>query len=613
MPQPISLSGKIQVTLFALIFAIAFTAGGVAAGVLPMYKQLSGWWKASSYVPVSARVLSAELETHGGESTTYRTRAEFSYQYQGQSYLSHRINLFEGGHDNVGSYQEDIYRELRQARDNFSQVTLWINPRQPDQAVYDRTIRWKMILFLIPFAVLFPAVGIGAWWVIWRIWRKKVPQDPLSIILEGSQPVISPHSPMMIEGDGGGARGLIFAAAFWNILSWPIAILFFTGTQVAPGWVSALVSIFPVMGLWIIAKAWSTVRIQYRIGKPVLALCEQGVPGLKPLQGEIMFNPALGMRIDTSEMTHAVSVNLECIREDSRGENTSNSTLWHGEVLQIQAVRGTQSLKFRFDLPENLPATMPPGSNLIQDYWQFVLETLGAKVKFKVPVSVVSATGSSVLQQPQVAESIPAGSSKGATRVRWIARTLQVLFIGYFLWVAVFDFAIPFYQSSQKNSRPDPQVGVTRHPVIKAPFVLDAWSGNGFGVVARSAGRMEISDNTVLIYPDSIELRSFVTCESGCPPIASVEFMLSKAGVDNFSVVATGAPIPVQQYFSDAGTLTVNVPADKLPIVLRFTDRQQLAGLRLTLSINGAGTPDGKYSEAYWYTHAEPFANALRL
>ena len=149
--------------------------------------------------------------------------------------------------------------------------------------------------------------------------------------------------------------------------------------------------------------------------------------------------------------------------------------------------------------------------------------------------------------------------------------------------------------------------------VIEAPFVLDAWSGNGFGVVAKTIGRMEIGNDTVLIYPDLIELRSFVTCETECPPISAVEFMLSKAGGDNFSVIDTGAPIPVNQRFSDAGIISVSVPADKLPIILKFTDRQQLAGLRLTLSINGAGTPDGNYSEVYWYTHAEPFAAALGL
>lgn len=589
------------------------------AGILPVYKQLYGLWQASSYVPVSASVVSAELETGRGKYTTYRARAEFRYQYQGQSYVSHNLNLSGGGSDNIGSYQEDMYAQLREARDYSSPVTLWVDPRQPAQAVFDRTIRWDMIVFMIPFAVLFPAVGIGAWWVIWRIWRKKEPQDIFAIALEGSQPTPSFSSPLRIEGDGGGVRGLVVAAAFWNILSWPIAILFFTGAQVVPWWASVLVSIFPAIGLWLIANAWNTLRVQRRIGKPVVALYEQGVPGVKPLQGEIIFNPALGMLVDTSEMTHAVSVSLECVRDDRRGDNTSNTILWHGEVLQAQVGRGTQNLKFKIDLPGNLPATSQPSSNLVQEYWQFVLETLGGKVRFKVPVSVVSAAGPSALQQVQSQshDGLPVGSAKMATRARWIVRAIKFLLIGYFLWFAVFNFAIPIYQSSREISRPEPhvmsQARTTPSSVIKAPFVLDAWSGNGFGVVAKTIGRMEISHNTVLIYPDLIELRSFMSCETECPPISAVEFMLSKAGGDNFSVIDTGAAIPVNQRFSDAGTLSVNVPADKLPIMLRFTDRQQLAGLRLTLSINGAGTPDGKYSEVYWYTHAEPFATALGL
>lgn len=619
MANPINSFGKIPATLLALVFAFGFTAGGVVAGILPMYKQLTGWWQATAYVPVPARVVSAELESHrGSKSTTYLARAEFSYEYQGQRYLSHSVNFSDGGGDNIGNYQQDTYAQLRQARNDSATVTLWVDPRQPEQAVYDRQIRWLLVAIMLPFAVLFPAVGMGACWMIWRIWRKKEPQDDAATASDGSRLAPAPDSPLLIQGDGGGLRSLLIGSIFWNLISWPLALLFFADAKAAPWWAALLLSIFPAVGLVLIAMTWRTMRAQRRIGKPVLALTDKGVAGSVPLQGEIIFNPAFATHMDTAEMSHAVNVSLECIREDRHGKNSSISTLWHGEALQAQVLRGTQNLKFKIDLPESLPAYRQqlPVSGYVREYWQVVLDTLGGKVKFTVPVSVAKVAEPAALQQSQPADRLLASASKIAGRVNWAVRAITYLFIGYFLWVAIVDFAIPMYQSSQNNSPPDspsmPQAGASASHTINAPFLLDSLSGNGFGVVARAAGRMEIGDSTVSIYPDSIELRSFGTCAPNCPSIPSVEFMLSKNEGDHFSVVATSAAIPVLQNLPDAGSLMVNVPAEKLPLVLKFADRRQLNGLRLTLAINGAETIDGEKSEVYWYTHAEPFAAALR-
>lgn len=607
---------RISVTLFVFVFAVVFTAGGVVAGLHPMYRQFSGWWQATSYVPVSAHVVSAELESHPGrKGTAYRALAEFSYEYQGRSYLSHGVNLSAGGGDNIGTYQQDTYERLKQARDYSMPVTLWVNPRQPGQAVYDRTIRWTLMIALIPFAVLFPAVGVGACWLIWRLWRTREVLDPLAVALGASQPTPSTPGSLMIQADRGKLHTLLTVAVFWNILCWSIAIPFFTSAKAVPE-ALALVSVFLVIGLMLIAMIWVPMRTQWRIGKPVLAISERGVPGRVPLQGEIIFNPALGMRVDAVEMTHAVRVSLECVR--GVREYNASPFLWRGEAFQGQVAHGTQSLKFKIDLPDPLPAVMPRLSWAVQEQWLVELKTLGGEVRFPVPHGVVGETAPSVLQQTQ---SLPASAAKIAARVRWGGRAIQFLFIAVFLWMAIFKFAVPMYQSSQQESQQEsqpipqamPRAVASPRPTVNAPFLLDSLSGNGFAVVARAAGRMEIGENAVLIYPDSIELRSFGTCAPNCPAISSVEFMLSKVGADYFSVLATSASIPAQQSLSDAGSLTVNVPADRLPLVLNFADRQQLAGLRLTLAINGATRArDGRMTEGSWYTHAYPFAASGR-
>lgn len=610
MTIPDNLAGKIFLTLFALLFAVGFTAGGLVAGVMPMYKQLSGWWQASSYVPVPASVVSAKLESHRGKSTTYRAVAEFRYEYQGRSYSSHVLDLASGGSDNISDYQENLFQQLQQARNNAAPVTLWVNPQQPGQAVYNRSIRWMMVIFLIPFALLFPAIGLGAWWVIWRIWTHREPQFSNE----------SAPGPLLIPGDRAGLIALAMMSAFWNLLSWPIAIVFLAGAHTAPWWVSLLISIFPSIGLVLLFTLWKAWRAQRRIGKPVLALIEAGVPGSFPLQGQIQFDPALGMLLDTSELTHDVSVSVEYVRENRRGKNTEVTTIWHGQAVQTQLARGAERLNFKMDLPESLPPAATPASSLMREYWQVVLETLGGKVNFRIPPHAVGMARSSSQHetQPQPAGSMDARALKMASRVRWMAKAAIFLFVGYVVWVAVNEFALPMHRSAQNNSSSQSQSATqispaerSQLPKIHAPFLLDSLSGNGFGVVARSAGKMEIGDNTLQLYPESIELRSYSSCASDCPVIHAVEYSLTREGAESFSIVAESVPISVQQSLPDIASLAVSIPAAQLPIRLNFKDREALAGLRLTLEIRGELMSDGKLTEASWYTHVEPFPTVL--
>ena len=122
---------------------------------------------------------------------------------------------------------------------------------------------------------------------------------------------------------------------------------------------------------------------------------------------------------------------------------------------------------------------------------------------------------------------------------------------------------------------------------------------------------MAIGDHDVQLFPESIELRSSGGCAPDCPEIRSVTFLLSKEGSDSFSVLAQSAEIPVLKELPNGPALSINIPAEQLPIRLKFADRNQLAGLRLTLAINGAIKEEGKFTPASWYTHSESLASEL--
>lgn len=605
-----NLSGKLLLTLFASLFAIAFTLGGTF-GARAMYKQLYGWWEARSFVPVAASVMDAQLESRRGSKggTTYRATAEFAYQYKGRNYTSSAVDLSGSAGDNVGDYQESLYQQLRQARDQAIPVTLWVNPQHPDQSVYNRDIRWLLIIIMIPFAVLFPAIGLGATWVIWRIWHPKGAELPGSISADAPPAGAWMAGGQVIRSDRSGLFGLVFTSAFWNILCWPIVTVFFATAPGKPWWLYLILSIFPVIGLFLLAQLWKNFRAYRRIGRSVLQLQTPGVPGFTPLQGQIRFQPALGTALHEGESVLAVKISVECLRNDTNRNNSHKSVLWQGTALHTRLPRGTESLNFSIDLPQQLAASTSPFGYALPQYWRVVVEALGEKVNYKLPVEAVSTAAPADSQTAQGNEAPPAlaqvvGMASG---IRKVMSIVSYLFITYFLWIAITEFAIPYYQSRQAQS----QKAVAHAPVINAHFELNSLSGNGFGVVAKAGGEMEIGDNTLRLTPASIEVQSFGTCAPDCPLIESVEFSLSKDGERSFRTIAGSAPLPVHATLPDIRLLPVIIPQNRLPIVLSFSNREELAGLRLTLEIRGRLNNGTEVVDASWYTHAEPFAAAM--
>ncbi len=71
------MKSKAGAALFALIFALGFGAGG-AFGIGSLIGQLNGWWQARHWHAVPATVLTADLKTSQGDSTTYSGHRDVS-------------------------------------------------------------------------------------------------------------------------------------------------------------------------------------------------------------------------------------------------------------------------------------------------------------------------------------------------------------------------------------------------------------------------------------------------------------------------------------------------------------------------------------------------------
>ncbi|PXX41483.1 ankyrin repeat domain-containing protein [Undibacterium pigrum] len=392
-----TIGAKIGASLFALAFAIGFGVGGWFVGVMPMAKQVHGWWRADELVAVQARVDQLSMHESRGKSRTRRADAEFVYQYNGKTYRSKRINIAGDSSDNIGSYHDEVYATLKQASDSQQTVTLWMDPQEPEFAVYDKSLRLSLFLFLIPFSTLFPAVGLAALWALWAIWFKPDQADAQQTtgFTSASLPVTempamygaASHAAGRLElpADNSGALGMGLFALFWNLLCFPIAGVVLMQDRHGSR-VEWLVLIFPAVGIFILWAAGKIAYTRWRLGNARLGLAQHPYTGISNLAVRVYFDTALGLRMQTASSHYPVQIEVLCVHEDRRGEDTTSKTLWSATLGEMHVMHGAQSMDFNISLPADMPASGTLEHKEVEVIWKVQLKLLDAELNFKLPV-----------------------------------------------------------------------------------------------------------------------------------------------------------------------------------------------------------------------------------
>jgi Protein of unknown function (DUF3592) len=156
---------KLSRLLFSAFFAVAFGMGGLWAGVFPLVDTVKQAYQVRTWQSAQATINDVDLIKSRGSKggTTYAVKAKYAYSFAGRSFNSTRLGLNEGSStDNIGDWHQTWYQKLTDAKNNERTVLVWVNPDQPEQALLDRDVRWPMVLFRLPFALLFTAVGASA-------------------------------------------------------------------------------------------------------------------------------------------------------------------------------------------------------------------------------------------------------------------------------------------------------------------------------------------------------------------------------------------------------------------------------------------------------------------
>ena len=141
------------------LFALPFAGVGVAAFCYLGF-TLWTWQRMTSWVPVPAEIVSLQLERHqGDDAVTHKVVAHYRYRFAGREYDADRAAIASMS-DNLGSFQQQLYRELENAQARRAAIA-FVDPANPADATLNRDLRWTVVGFAAMFGLIFGGAGFG--------------------------------------------------------------------------------------------------------------------------------------------------------------------------------------------------------------------------------------------------------------------------------------------------------------------------------------------------------------------------------------------------------------------------------------------------------------------
>lgn len=337
--------------VFFLLFALPFLGVGLFMGGLTL-RTVQRAQAVSRWMEVPATVLETDLqEQRGDDSTTYRVTARYRYVVDGQAYESTQVSLHGGG-DNIGTWQQDRYRELVQVLQAPDAVRCRVNPADPAEAILFPAVRAPLLFLYGAFGFIFGGVGLGLLVAAVRTWRNAVRR------------AAAPETAPWMERDDW-ARGVIRSssraeawaltamAVFWNVISWSFVVAagrdFFR-----QGLVAVFLLVFPAIGVALAVWAVRQQMAAARYGRAVFQMAS--VPGV--LGGRL----AGVIRLPGSDRPEGgFVVSVQCQRTVRQGKSSTTVTDWQAERVldpgKLPLADEGQALPVLFALPYDRPAS----------------------------------------------------------------------------------------------------------------------------------------------------------------------------------------------------------------------------------------------------------------
>ena len=361
--------------LFRVLFGLVFLAVGVIAGCLSLrtlaLAETMRTWKET---PASVLSCSLNVSRNSKGGASYRVSADYQYEVNGLRHTGNRVSVHAGA-DNIGRFNQRLYDELKRCKDRNLPITCWVNPKDPAEAILNRTPRTELLIFMQLFVLAFGGSG-------------------LSILLAGLPGLLQPSS--LPEGESGlgqirmrgGSTHRVtgFLAVVWNAyvgyFLWKVSGII--GLSAMPWY------------LWIVAVPGliSALVAGYFIGR--FRKFGGSVFEMSPLPG-VLGGPVSGtVRIPAKVETETgFELVLQCVHQYTSGSGKHRST--HRDVLweDSRHIDGMVSfgdetmLPVRFTVPYDKPASTGEGGRNGY-YWRLNVTAstpgIDYKAVFDVPV-----------------------------------------------------------------------------------------------------------------------------------------------------------------------------------------------------------------------------------
>ena len=141
--------------LFFLVFFLVGAGTFYSFGIKPLAKT----WTARQWVATPAVVVSSEVRTHSGDDgPTYSVNILYRYEVAGREYRSNRRAFISGSSSGYAG-KARVVSQFPPGK----QITCYVNPHDPVEAVLERGFTPGMALGIIPLVFL----GVGAGGLTW--------------------------------------------------------------------------------------------------------------------------------------------------------------------------------------------------------------------------------------------------------------------------------------------------------------------------------------------------------------------------------------------------------------------------------------------------------------
>ena len=377
--------GAIITVLFGLFFlGIGVAVGFYSSRTLIIAQAMKTWRE------TPATVLSCDLQvSHGSKGgPTYCARSTYQYEVDGVRHTGSRVSLHTGS-DNVGSFQQRTYTDLKQCMERKQPTVCWVNPSNPNDAILIRKPRMELLMLMQLFVLAFGGAG-------------------LSITVAGMLALFQPSSPsdalegfgrIRMQGASSHRVAAVLAVAWNGYVGW---FLWMSVRSVAPEQMPWLLWLFAVSGLVPAGIACYLVGRFRKFGVSVFEMSP--MPGVLggPVNGTIQI-PA---RVETAD---GFDVSLQCIYQyttrTGKNSTTHRDVLWEDtrHLDAGYALGDATMLPVCFAVPYEKPATTVTGGRNGY-YWRLSAKAaapgIDYKAVFDVPVKHTQQSSPSFVTLP---------------------------------------------------------------------------------------------------------------------------------------------------------------------------------------------------------------------